>query len=89
MLIKITGDLYHIDQRLKEIDKGYYIMFNTQKNSYEIHSSTQKNNSYCLTLPYSKLDARAVTYVKSTRREYMDNVLNEIEKNNKKYGFNA
>ncbi len=88
MLIPITGDLYSIDERLKEIDGGYYIMYNTQKNKYEVHNGKQKGGAYCLTLPFDALDARAVAYVKSTRREYADNILNEIERNNKKQGFN-
>jgi hypothetical protein len=84
MLIRIQNDLYGIDSRLKEIDGGYYIMYDTAKRRYQIHNSNQAGNSYCLTLPYDELDARAVTYVKSTRREYIDNILNEMERNNEK-----
>ena len=84
MYIKIENDLYSISQRLKEIDKDYFILLNTKKNSFEVHNSKQKDNTYCLTVPYSELDSRTVSLVKSTKKEYMDNILNEIERNNKK-----
>ena len=81
---KIEKDLFSIADRLKEIDNGYFILFNTVKNCFEVHNEKQGKNTYALTVPYSELDSRTVTLVKSTRREYADNILNEIERSNNK-----
>lgn len=87
MKIRITNDLYSIAERLKEIDDGYFILYNKKSGRYEVHSSKQHHDTYCLAVPYDCLDARTVELVKSTRREYMDNILNEIERNNKKFAI--
>lgn len=76
--------MFDIVSRLKEIDEGYFILYNTEKKAYEVHNLEQGKNTYCLTVPYPQLDARAVNLVKSTRREYMDNIFKEIERHNRK-----
>ena len=85
MYVKITGDLYGIDKRLKEIDEDYFILFNIKSKCFEVHNQKQAGQAggtYCLKVPYEDLDSRTVTLVKSTRREYMINILNEIERKN-------
>ena len=82
-MIKIINDVYNISKRIKDIDKDYYIVYNTSKNNFEIHNSKQIGNSYCLTLPYSKLDARALMYVQKTKVKNIDEILNNIETENK------
>ncbi|MDD4002884.1 MAG: hypothetical protein PHE12_01660 [Clostridia bacterium] len=82
MQIKIQNDLFDIAARLREIDSGYYVIFDTVKKVYQIHNCAQANGTYCLTLPYDSLDARAVEYVKSTRRQYAENIIRQIETHN-------
>lgn len=83
MLIKIYEDVFDITTRLKEIDKDYFVVFNTQKNKYEVHNKSQKN-TYCLSVPFSGLDSRTIDLTLKTRRENIDKILKEIEQNNEK-----
>ena len=82
MKIKLTYDVYNIAKRIKEIDKGYYIVFNTSKGKFEVHNSSQIGGSYCLTLPYTCLDERTLGYVRKTSVANIDYVLNKIENDN-------
>ncbi len=90
MLIRIYEDVFNITNRLKEIDDSYFVVYNTQKKKFEVHSSKQKN-TYCLTIQNGGLDARVVPLVLKTRRENyqkiideMDRANEEIEKENKR-----
>ena len=45
MKIKIESDVFNIINRIKEIDDGYFIMYNTNSKKFEVHN--EKNlNSY-------------------------------------------
>ena len=83
MLIPIKNDLYEISDRVCEIDSNYFIVFNDAKNKFEIHNKSQKN-TYCLTVPYKKLDARAIDLVQKTKIENAEKIYNEIELQNEK-----
>ena len=84
MKIKLTYDVFNISKRIKEIDKDYYIVYNTSKAKFEIHNSSQIGGSYCLTLPYNSLDERTLKYVRKTSVANIDYVLNKIENDNNK-----
>ena len=84
MLIKILSDNLFITSRLKEIDNSYFVVFNTKSNKYEVHSKRQVENTFCVGLPFSELDERAVDYVLKTRVENIEKIIESIEKNNKK-----
>lgn len=84
MLINVNTDNYFIAQRIKEIDYNYYIVFNTARKKFEIHNKSQGNNTYCLTVPYSTLDARTLDFVNETKIENIQKLMEKIEKNNKK-----
>ncbi len=81
MKIKINHDVFNIVNRLKQINKNYFVMFNTKTKKFEIHNKAYAN-SLCLTLPYARLDARAINYV--LKSEQVDETLREIELHNKK-----
>ena len=83
MNIKINNDVFDICDRLKEIDYNYFIVYNTKKNRFEVHNSAQKQ-TFCLVVPFNKLDARLVGYTRKTRRENAEKIIKEIEENNKK-----
>lgn len=59
MRIKVNHDLYDISGRLREIDKRYYLVWNTTSSRYEIHYEGQKN-TFLISLPYARLDKRAI-----------------------------
>lgn len=82
--IEIKQDLYNICKRLKQIDSSYFVMYNKSTSKYEIHSSEQYGNTYALTIPYNKLDKRAIDYCLSTRRENYLKLIKEMEINNQK-----
>ena len=81
-LLIIEGDTFFINERLKEIDKDYYVVFNLQKQKYEVHVRGQTGNSYAFTLPFDSLDERAILFAQKTRIANMEKILEEIEKDN-------
>ncbi len=83
MKIKILNDVYDIANRIKFIDKGYFIVFNTSKKNFEIHNSKQIDSTFCLTLPFKTLDIRALKYVFETQSKNIEKILNRIETENK------
>ena len=81
MKIKIDDDVFEIAKRIKEIDDGYYIVFDTKKEVYELHNSKQVY-SYCLTVPYANLDSRLLDMVLYTNILNIDNIIKDIDNNN-------
>jgi len=84
MKIKIESDVLDIIKRIKEIDDGYYIMYNQNNKKFEVHNSHQKR-SYCLTIPYSQLDERTIKMIYETSIKNYDKITRELEEGNKKY----
>ena len=82
MKIQIFNDVYNISNRIKNIDRDYYVVYNTSKQKFEIHNSSQIGTSYCLTLPYNELDERALKYVLKSSTNNIDEILEKIENNN-------
>ena len=80
-LIKIINDVFDISIRIKEIDSGYYAVYNTDKNRYEIHNKHQKSNTFCITCDFG-LDSRVIDKLRKTRIENLRKILAEIEKQN-------
>ena len=88
MKIKIENDVFEITQRIKEIDEGYYIVFDTKKQMYELLNYMQPN-TYCLTIPYDNLDRRLIDLLLYTNVSNIDNVVNDIDNNNSNIERNA
>ena len=80
----VHSDTYYIAQRLKEIDPSYYLVFNFDKGKFEVHSSEQAGDSYCLTIPYPALDERTLDLVRKTNSNNLDAMIEQIEKENEK-----
>ena len=83
MLIKLTHDVYEISKRIKQIDRDYYVVYNTSTCKFEVHNLAQQDTTYCLTLPYSFLDERTLNYVAKTRSVNIETILEELEIENK------
>lgn len=81
-LIHVETNVYDIPERLREIDKGYFVMFNPKSQQYEVHHREQITGTLCLNLPYSELDTRAIEFVQKTRIENIKKVIAEMERNN-------
>ena len=43
MKIEIKEDLFDIVNRLKEIDDGYFVLYDLKKCRYEVHNKKQEN----------------------------------------------
>lgn len=83
MKIKLFSDVYNISKRLKNIDKDYYVVYDTSKGKFEIHNKSQIGSSYCLTLPFEILDERCLKYVYQTKSENIEKILETIDNENK------
>ena len=82
-MIVIENDVYNIAKRIKYIDRDYFIMYNTSKENYEIHNSSQQGSTYCVTIPYNTLDERTLDFVYKTQSKNIEEILCEIENENK------
>ena len=82
--VLIKYDMFGISKRIKNIDKGYFILFNTNSNKFEVHHNNQVGGTYCLTCPFERLDSRLLDYVLLTSNKNSKNLLIEIENNNEK-----
>ena len=81
MKIKIESDIFEISKRVKDIDENYYIVFDTKKNKYELPRCGQ-GGTYSLTCPYDNLDSRFFDLIYSTDVRFIDNIVEDIDKNN-------
>lgn len=85
MNIPVNSDVFDITSRLKQIDPSYFVVFNTNKQKYELHSNEQLFTTYCLTIPFDSLDSRTVELANKTRRQNQQALLKEMEQENQKY----
>lgn len=82
--ILVRSDSLGITDRVKEIDNSYFILLNRKSEKFEIHSSLQKDGTFCLELPFPFLDARTLTYVRKYRRERINDIIEEMDRENEK-----
>jgi hypothetical protein len=80
-LIPVEDNVFDIPRRLKEIDSGYFVMFNPDNQKYELHNEFQ-DTTYCLTFPYDELDGRALDYARETRIERFDVIRRQMRQHN-------
>ncbi len=81
--IPVLHDVFDISGRIREIDDTYFILYNKLKNKFEVHSSAQKGDSFCVELPFSFLDARTLVYLRRYRGQRAQEIFLEMEKDNK------
>jgi len=85
MKIHIKSNVFNIPERLKEIDKSYFVLYDNISGKYEVHSTENKDgNTFCLTLPFNELDSRAIEHVRKTRVENSKKLWEEMKRNNEK-----
>ena len=80
--VVIENDLFGIAARLREIDDGYFVVYDRAKHCYEVHNRLQRGDTFALRVPYPSLDARTVTLVRRTRAERAEKLLIEAEREN-------
>lgn len=87
-LIKINNDMFNIVQRIRDIDKNYYVLFNTKSRNYELHHKAQKYSSFCLNLGKT-LDAKCVNKTLKTKSSNFVKIFNDLDFNNRLVKSNA
>ncbi len=92
MKVLIKSDLYNINNRIKKFDSSYRVVYDNGLRRYQIYSTRLYGNieligwtplTYVCTLPYEDLDARAIQYLYDTSVDNMENILNQIDENNR------
>ncbi|MCH5156338.1 MAG: hypothetical protein J1G02_00500 [Clostridiales bacterium] len=81
-MIEITQDLYDIAQRLRSVNDGYRLYYNTNKCRYEVRNAVTSALEFVV--PYDELDVRTVEYARYTSVGNANQVFEDIEKNNAK-----
>lgn len=84
MKIKVLTNVYFIPERLKEIDPHYFVLRNLEKGVFEIHNSGQRDSTYCLTLPFPELDARALELIRKTQTKNIARLIAEMDLENER-----
>lgn len=79
-LVKIAEDALNVADRIREIDEGYEIYYNRAKNRFEIYKKGERQ----AVLPFDELDERTVTYLRKTRIENAEELIEEIDSENLK-----
>jgi hypothetical protein len=80
----VDSDCLDVVERLRGIDKDYFLVLNLDKNKFELHCSSQYPQTYCLTFPYEVIDERMVDMALKTRVERSDEIFKELEREEEK-----
>jgi len=82
--LKSCGDVFGVETRLREIDDGYRVFYNSLKSRFEVHNEKNKPNTLVLVSPYAELDSRLIRLVRSSRVERASEIFKEVEEHNEK-----
>lgn len=84
-LTPIFTSTLNIPERVHEYDRELFIVFNNKNERFEIHSLEGGESTYNATLPYKKLDARTIRYIRQNDiRVHGNKVHKEIDEQEKK-----
>ena len=75
---KIYHDLFHIAERIRQIDQCYMIYWHAERERYEVYW----HDKLAFVVPFDTLDVRTLEYAKRTRRENADEIEREIDEGN-------
>ncbi len=81
---EIYSDCQDIIKRLKEIDKDYFVVYNLSRKTFELHNHSQKEGTFCLTLPFECLDERTLDLTRRTQSEKRDELIKELDRENER-----
>ena len=83
-MTEIKRDVFDIADRVREVDEAYFIVRNHKRGCFEVHARGQTPSTFCLTVPFSELDARTVELVRKTRAENAKKLFAEMERENER-----
>lgn len=75
---KIYHDLFHIAERILQIDPCYEIYWHGEMTRYEVYW----HGKLAFVVPFDALDVRILVYAQRTRRENADDIEREIDASN-------
>jgi len=76
----VESNVFCIPERLKEIDPGYFVVFNHKTKQFEVHHNKQIGGTLCLNIPYPELDYRTIELVRETRVERASQIWEQIKR---------
>lgn len=59
----LESNVFHIPERVEEYDKDMFVVFNSIKQKYELHSLEYPGDTFQTTFPFDELDARAIRHI--------------------------
>lgn len=62
-LFLVEQSVYDIPKRIEEYDPDMFVVFNSLKQKYELHSIQYPGDTFQLTFPYPELDVRALRHL--------------------------
>lgn len=77
--VAVTSDALDIVARLKEIDERFFVMLNRSTQRFEVHVAGQAMGTLGCELPFDRLDARTLMYVRERDAQRIEAVVAEIE----------
>lgn len=81
---EIYSDCQDIIKRLKEIDKDYFVLYNLDRKCFELHNHAQKEDTFCLSLPFPYLDERVIDLTLKTLSFKRDELIKELDEENER-----
>ena len=87
--IPVVNSVFDIPVRLKELNRAFFVMFNTRTQKYEIHCADQPFETLACVLPYDELDARAISYVREHSSARLEQIAKEIDEYNERLAAKA
>lgn len=79
---EIESDCLDIVKRIKAVDKDYFVVFDVEKQKFQLHCRSQGKNTYCLTFLFDSLDERAYLHVLKTRVQNSDEIFKSMDAEN-------
>lgn len=80
----VDSDCLDVTERLKAIDRDYYIVYDLDKKKFELHNRSQNSGTYCLTFPFDEIDERMVDFALKTKVQNCDLLFEEMERQNER-----
>ncbi len=81
----VFSSVYFIPERLREYDADLFVVRNSKKQRFEVHSLANIGDTYGLTVPYPELDARTITLVqKNNLAAHGRTIFREIDQHNER-----
>ena len=81
---EIYSDCQDIIKRLKEIDKDYFVVYNLNRKTFELHNRAQEEGTFCLNLPFDTLDERTIDLTLRTQSFKRDELIKELDAENER-----